>query len=168
MPTIVRKLQPGIAAFAAEVDGPIHVVTHSLGGLVALALFHAWQPARLGSVVMLGPPLGGSEWADLLARFHLDRVALGPVGPSLCTGQARAWPEISFPLGIIAGNRPLDPFLPRLVLPGPSDGKVSVAATRMEGMRDHITLPVSHTFMLRNKAVLQQVLTFLEAGRFRH
>lgn len=168
MPTIIRQLRPGIAAFAAEVDGPIHFVTHSLGGLVALALLKTWQPVWPGYVVMLGPPLGGSEWADLLARLRLDRIALGPVGPGLRTGQAHDWPAITFPLGIIAGDRPLDPILPRLVIRGPNDGKVSVAATRIDGMGDHITLPVSHTFMLRNQLVLRQILSFLEFQRFQH
>lgn len=112
---------------------------------------------------MLGPSSGGNEWADLLARFRLGRVALGPVG-----AKSRDRPAITFLLGVIADDRPLDPIPPRLVVRGPSDGKVSVAATRIDGMGDHITLPVSHIFMLRSQLVFQQILSFLEIQRFPH
>jgi alpha-beta hydrolase superfamily lysophospholipase len=50
---IVAQLAPKIATFAAECDGPLHIVTHSLGGLVARSLILAHRPARLGSLSRL-------------------------------------------------------------------------------------------------------------------
>lgn len=168
--TIVDGLQPRVAAFAAECGGPLHIVTHSLGGLVARALFKAHRPAQPGRVVMLGPPNAGSELADLLFRLRMDGVMLGASGAHLRTGRAAAdeamLGPVDFDLGVIAGDRPIDPVFPKLLVPRPNDGKVSVSATRVAGMRDHIVLPVSHTLMVYDRRVRAQTLAFLQDGRF--
>ena len=167
---IVARIDPLIAEFEQKQDGPIHFVTHSLGGLVVRALLAARRPERLGRVVMLAPPNSGSELADLLYRLGLDKFILGPVGPHLRTGRRAEDEEllgtVDFDCGIIAADQPIDPILPRLLLPRPNDGKVTVAATRVAGMRDHIVLPVSHTLMVYDRRVVAQVMAYLETGAF--
>ncbi len=170
MSAIVAHLHPHIAAFEATFDGPLHMVTHSLGGLVARALFAMRRSERAGRVVMLAPPNAGSELADLLFRLRMDRLVLGPIGSQLRTGRSvddeALLGGVEFDLGIIAGDRALDPIFPKLLLPLPNDGKVSVEATRIAGMRDHIVLPVSHTLMPLDRRVRAQILAFLESGAF--
>lgn len=170
MPEIIDYLNSRVARFAAAHAGPVHFVTHSLGGLVARALITAHRPERLGRVVMLGPPHAGSELADLMFTLGLDGAILGPVGPHLRTGRtadAEAMlGTIDYPLGIIAGDRPMDPVVPRLFLPSPNDGKVAVAATRIAGMADHIVLPVQHTMMVHDRRVMAQTVAFIRDGRF--
>lgn len=172
LPAIVDQLGPRIDRFAAQTDGPLHIVSHSLGGLIARALIAKRRPPRLGRVVMLAPPNRGSELADLLFRFRLSRLVLGPVGPHLLTVRTTddqtILGRVDYELGVVAGNRPLDPLFPRLLMPQPNDGKVSVASTRLRGMADHIVLPVSHTLMVYDRRVSAQVLTFLETGAFDH
>ena len=170
MAAIVSYLAPGIAEFAAQRDGPLHIVTHSLGGLVARSLILEHRPAQLGRVVMLAPPNAGSEIADLLYLTRLNRLFLGPVGPQVRTARLiedeQLLGEVDFDLGIIAGSRPLDPLFPRLMMPRPNDGKVTVAATQVAGMADHIVLPVSHTLMMYDRRVVAQAMAFLADGRF--
>ena len=170
MPEIIAFLAPRIAAFAMAHPGPIHIVTHSLGGLVARALITAHRPETLGRVVMLAPPHGGSELADFLGAIGLDRLILGRVAGHLRTaradGHATELGSIDFDCGIIAGNRRLDPIIAPLLLPGPNDGKVTVAATKIAGMRDHIVLPVQHTGMVRDAAVIAQIRAYLATGAF--
>jgi pimeloyl-ACP methyl ester carboxylesterase len=170
MPEIVAFLQPRIAEFAAAHPGPLHIVTHSLGGLVSRAFITAHRPANLGRVVMLAPPNGGSELADFVTAIGLDSLILGRVGGHLRTARPEDHEaelgSVDFDCGIIAGDRPLDPIIAPLLLPAPNDGKVTVAATMIAGMRDHIVLPVQHTFMVQDAAVIAQIKAYLATGAF--
>ena len=147
----------------------IHFVTHSMGGILVRYYLEHNKIARLGRVVMLAPPNQGSEVVDKLRDVPGFKILNGSAGLQLGT-DAESIPvklgPVEFDLGVIAGTRTFNLLLSQL-LPNPDDGKVSVASTRVAGMADHITLPVTHTFMMRSKSVIEQAVYFVKHGQFK-
>lgn len=166
---LAEDIDPAIARFASDHEGTVHFVCHSMGGLVARAYLTRHRPPRLGRVVMLGTPNGGSEIADRLKNFAAYRAIFGPAGQQLVTRRDAATsallPAIDYPTGIIAGNRSIYPIT-SIALPRPHDGRVSIANTRLEGMADHIVIRSSHPWLLRNGEAIAQTIAFLRDGRF--
>lgn len=156
----------------APADGSrVHLVTHSLGGILVRQYLHDHgTPASLGRVVMLAPPNAGSELVDRLRHWPLYRWINGPAGLQLGTDDASI-PRTLGPLpasaevGVIAGNRSLNPLFSAW-LSGYDDGKVTVASTHVAGESAHITVPHSHTWLMWRRPVLAEVRAFLKTGRF--
>jgi pimeloyl-ACP methyl ester carboxylesterase len=146
----------------------IHLVAHSLGGLVVLKLFEqgavSWLPP--GRVVLLGSPVQGSRAAATFARLPLGLRAMGRcVREELLEPRIRRWVG-GRELGVIAGSRALG--LGRLMGVGgePNDGTIYVSETRIPGMAEHLVMPVSHSRLPFSAAVALHTVNFLASGRF--
>ncbi len=158
----------GIARCAAHNAPNIHFVSHSLGGILVRYYLTRHNIENLGRVVMLAPPNQGSEIVDSWKNIPGFAAWNGPAGLQLGTNPTsipRQLDPVNYPVGIIAGTKTINPLLSHF-LPSPNDGKVSVESTKVEGMTDFITVPVSHTFIMRNNEVIAQIKAFLRSGSF--
>lgn len=147
----------------------IHFVTHSMGGIILRQYLNKNTISTIGRVVMLAPPNKGSQIVDKLKHIPGYQWINGPAGMQLGTEEMSVPNSLgaaNFELGVIAGTRSINLFLSTM-LPKPDDGKVSVNNTKLEGMADHITFPVSHPFIMKHKHVINQTIHFLKHGEFR-
>jgi len=147
----------------------IHFVTHSLGGILVRQYLSTKTVDELGRVVMLGPPNQGSNAVDDLVGVPGFDWLNGPAGRQLGKGEASvplALGPVDFELGVIAGNRTIDPIT-SAVLENPDDGRVSVEDTKVEGMDDFIIVTHSHAFMMRMRQPIELTKKFLRTGSFR-
>ncbi len=167
---IADGLVPRVSVFAEGLTGPVHFVGHSLGGLVIRAYLTRHRPANLGKVVMLGTPNQGSDLADVGHKLRINRFILGPVGRYLITQRTprdeAQLGKIDYPLGIIAGNRPIQPHVFAPFFKAPNDGKVTIEGTCVAGMADHLILPLAHQVLPNRAEVIAQTIAFLRDGRF--
>jgi pimeloyl-ACP methyl ester carboxylesterase len=167
---LAEDIHPSIQRFASGIDGSVHFVCHSMGGLLARDYLARYRPKRLGRVVMLGTPNSGSEIADRLKHIGVYRTWFGPAGQQLVTQRdaavAAMFPPVDYPVGIIAGNRSVYP-ISSAFLPKPHDGRVSVENTKLDGMADHIVMETSHPWLVRNGPAIEQTIVFLRDGEFR-
>ncbi len=150
-------------------DKPLHFIGYSMGGIVTRAVLNKFRPDNLGRVVQLASPNKGSEIADFLKENWLYAKVYGPAGKQLTTtgaGIDELLGKVDYELGVVAGNFSIDPVSSTLI-PGDDDGKVSVESSKVEGMKDHITVYASHTFFPQNKQVHEQTLHFLRTGFFK-
>jgi len=174
--SVTAKLDDHGAALAEVVAGlpataRISFVGHSLGNIVVRRWLAMADPAdreRVHRVVMLGPPNQGSRLARMAAGLWglADHVE----------GSARElvfdWPQVASQLavppcdfGIVAGGKGDDAGYSTL-LAGDDDAVVCVDETRLPGARDFLLVPVHHAAMMRDPAVQQATVSFLETGRF--
>jgi pimeloyl-ACP methyl ester carboxylesterase len=169
--TIARRCAREAQRIADRTALPVHLLGHSLGGLIIYRMFEQKLLAAdrfSGSfcrVVFLGSPVAGTRSGLALARWRHGRRMLGQAARELLDSPRREW-RFAAQLGVIAGNRPLG--LGRILteLDGENDGTVAVAETRLPGMHDHCVLPVTHTGLMWSAEVARRVARFLEHGRF--
>ncbi|MHB8536091.1 MAG: esterase/lipase family protein [Sulfuricaulis sp.] len=157
-----------LARFLSEIDADcVHLVGHSLGGVLIRALFHDHPDQKPGRIVTLGTPHGGSRVARHLSRHVLWRRALGRGVAQLLSGDVHDWALPAREIGVISGThsfgmgRFLYPGLPR-----PNDGLLAGEECALPGARDSLALPVSHTGMLFSRRVAIQLGHFLQHGMF--
>ncbi|MDH3577566.1 MAG: alpha/beta fold hydrolase [Gammaproteobacteria bacterium] len=146
----------------------IHFVTHSMGGILLRYENERAPIPDLGRVVMLGPPNQGSELVDVTQDWPGFARISGAAGMQMGTDK-NSIPSnlgpVDFELGVVAGTGTIN-LLASAMLPNPDDGKVSLAATRVDGMDDFLVVRNSHRYIMRSNVVLRNTESFLKTGRF--
>jgi pimeloyl-ACP methyl ester carboxylesterase len=161
---ILDRLRARMTDLAVEADA-VHLVGHSLGGLLALRACLEADTLPQGRIVCLGSPLLGSAAARGFAGWGRGgEVLLGHNRELLQQGFER-W-DGPREVGMIAGRMPLGLGAVLGHFAGEHDGTVAVEETRLPGLADHCVVEANHTGLLFSLDVAQQVAQFLHSGHF--
>lgn len=159
---IVERLHQRMQRHA---PAPVHLVGHSLGGLLALKACRDAAGLPPGRIVCLGSPLKGSAAARGFAGFgHGGEALLGHNRELLEHGMER-W-EGPREVGMIAGRVPIGLGAMLAHMEGDHDGTVAVAETNLPGLADHCVIETTHTGLLLSVEAARQAAHFLREGRF--
>jgi pimeloyl-ACP methyl ester carboxylesterase len=163
----VAAVCAALAEFAAQAGGGrVHLVGHSLGGVMVYRTLTECAAGLDGNAVLLGAPLNGSKAARGVSRWPMLRPLLGPhVLRELVEPRSRSWSG-DRALGAIAGTLRMGTGQFFAHFDEDSDGTVAVSETRIPGLTDHLVLPHSHFGMLLAADVAAQVACFLRTGAF--
>jgi len=148
------------ARIAEHRDDTVHVVGHSLGGLVALLATQGDGPP--GRTVCLGSPLIGSAAAKTLSSFAPWMMGQSRERLLQGLGEWRGAREV----GVIAGRVPFGMALLLGGLDGDNDGTVAVAETRLPGIHEHAVIAATHTGLPFSDEAIAMTTNFLRHGRF--
>ena len=147
--------------FVEAADGErVHLVGHSLGGVVIAKMVEEAPLSRPGRVAMLGSPMGGSAAAGIMSRRRVGRWLVGGVIREGIIEHSPKWPG-GRDLLVVAGDIPLGSGL-LLGLPKPHDGVVRVEETRVEGVRT-VTVRASHVGLLLSRKVAALLSGYFQA-----
>lgn len=166
IPELIKHIRQEVAKIAD--DKPVHFITHSLGCIIARAIFADSPPWKSGRLVMLAPPNGGSEIVDWSRDHPLLHRVLGPAGRALGSdGLPLRLPELPDDLEAIAimGNRSSIPCFKHM-LETKNDGIVSASKGKIPGLRGFAIIDADHTFIQTHPETIRMSLEFLKTGNW--
>jgi pimeloyl-ACP methyl ester carboxylesterase len=154
--------------FITETEGDvIHVVGHSMGGVLTRHVFERMPDPRPGRLIAIGSPFLDCWTAHRVIELHrrgyslLGRTAHDHVRHP----RDPVW-RGAREIGVIAGTYPFGVGCVFPGLPRPSDGVVLWAETRLGGITDHVTYRLNHFGMLLSRRCCRQIARFLATGKF--
>jgi pimeloyl-ACP methyl ester carboxylesterase len=168
-PSRQRHVEQHAKALVSFIEGLqvplVHLVGHSLGGLVILRALEMRRDLPPGRVVLLGTPVRGSGVARGLKGKVWGRWLLGRSAEGGLLEGAPDWDGLR-ELGIIAGRTPLGVGALLGGLSGVHDGTVAVEETRLDGACTSVVLDTTHTGLVFSRPVAERVCCFLKDGHF--
>jgi pimeloyl-ACP methyl ester carboxylesterase len=130
----------------------LHLVTHSMGSIIARRALELGRPDNLGYVVMLCPPNLGSHVARRLA------APLGWLCPPLR--------ELSDASDSFVNRLPNPANLPVGIIAAAGDRMVAMPNTVLNDQLDWLLLPGQHSAVPFRGETAEQIVCFLRTGRF--
>ena len=169
--SITGSLEANLERFArfvaATEANTLHVVGHSMGGVLARLLFERNPDPRPGRIVAMGSPLTdcwtGRKFGALLPQ--LPWPAGRAVRDYLAKEISPVW-RGSRDFGVLAGTYPFGIGAVFPSLPTPSDGVVLLDETKLQGLAGHLTLHLNHFGLLFSRRCAIATARFLESGSF--
>ncbi|WP_298609761.1 alpha/beta hydrolase [uncultured Thiothrix sp.] len=144
----------------------LHIVAHSLGGIVALQMLTCHAELPPGRLVTLGTPAKGSLIAHRLAKYRWFRPLIGLSFEGGLDGQGLPETLLQHEWGALAGTNPIGVGRIFGGIAEVNDGVVALSETYHPAQTAHRILPVSHSSMLFSKQVAQECLHFIRTGQF--
>jgi pimeloyl-ACP methyl ester carboxylesterase len=154
--------------FITETEGDVlHVVGHSMGGVLTRHVFERMPDPRPGRLVAIGSPLLDCWTAHRVIALHRRGYSLLGRTAHDHVRQPRdpVW-RGARDFGVIAGTYPFGIGCVFPGLPRPSDGVVLWEETRLGGVTDHVTYRLNHFGMLYSRRCVRQIARFLATGKF--
>lgn len=143
----------------------VHVVGHSLGGVIAYETLAAHADLPPGRAVLMGAPVRGSRAARAVAGRWYGPPMLGTLAMAELARERDVRWRPPRELGVIAGSRPAGLGRVFADLPRPNDGTVCVDETELPGATARVIHEVTHTGMLVSAQVAKSITEFLRHGR---
>jgi pimeloyl-ACP methyl ester carboxylesterase len=155
--------------FIAATEGDtVHVIGHSMGGVLARNVFERMPDPRPGRLIAIGSPLIDCWVGRRFGRVH-SRIGPWFTGRTVRDHLERPgdshW-RGTRDFGVLAGTYPFGIGTLFRDLPTPSDGVVLWNETRLAGLRDHVTYRLNHFGMLFSRRCAMQMARFLATGNF--
>lgn len=143
----------------------LHLVGHSMGGLVILNLLNRFDDLPPGRVVLMGTPVKGASIVKRMEKLPGQKFIFGKSRDNLLQGFQHA--PLEHETGMIRGTRALG--LGRIAgrRDEPNDGSITVSETELDGLKDSVELEVAHSEMLVSAEVVEQIEQFLLNGEFK-
>lgn len=144
----------------------LHLVGHSLGGLIIRSVLADDLKINFGRCVFIAPPNKGTKLADVAKAICKCSIEIFKPLKSL-TDQGVYIPRSSIhnpEIGVIAGSK--NNILWGVFLSPESDGKVEIESTKLDEMDDFITRNYNHDEIHHKAEIAQLVHNFLQSGRF--
>ena len=145
----------------------IHLVGHSMGGLIIRTFLSRNHVPNLGRCVLIATPNQGTDLADFVARYFKFSLLLfrsiedfQPGGLPIPSPMQAPSPEI----GVIAGSD--SNLLLGKLIDGENDGRVPVDGVSFPGMKDFAVTPYGHHNIHHTTEVAILVRDFLRNGTF--
>jgi len=169
-PTVRATLGQNVRRLIRFIDGidagTVHLVGHSLGGVLALQACRRCPTQKIGRIICLGSPLVASAPAALMTRYSVGRRIIGPTLREAVLLDPPDRVGEGLEVGVIAGTLAAGLGMMLGVLERPNDGVVSVRETKLPGIADHIEMPLNHLGLILAPQAAKQVAAFLRDGHF--
>ena len=137
-------------------DGQLHLVTHSMGGIIARTMFADFEFHNLGRVVMLAPPHRGSHMArkltPLVGWLTPSLEQLSDTADSFVNQLPNTLKQKEIEFGIIESTK---------------DRVIEQGGVRLEGYRDYARVEGHHGVLTWYADTIRLVEDFLSQGKFR-
>ena len=145
----------------------LHIVAHSLGGILTMHLLERFSDIPNGRVVMLGSPVNGSWIANKIQDWPIISPLIAKSMPNALSGDNMPKWNNKRDWGMIAGTKNQGWAIVTGGLPSNGDGTVTLEETLHPKQTAHITVNHSHTGLLFSKKVATLCHLFLKTGNFK-